>query len=30
MRIARMPIGERVKLDPELMMEIKADLKGRE
>jgi mycothiol system anti-sigma-R factor len=28
MRIARMPPGERVHLDPELVMEIKADLKG--
>ncbi len=30
MRIARMPIGERVEIDPELVMEIKADLKGSE
>jgi mycothiol system anti-sigma-R factor len=30
MRIARMPAGERLKLDPELVMEIKADLKGYE
>ena len=30
MRIARMPSGERVKLDPELVMEIKADLEGYE
>ena len=30
MRIAHMPVGERIKLDPELVMEIKADLEGRE
>jgi len=30
MRIAHMPPGEQVKIDPELVMEIKADLEGCE
>lgn len=30
MHIAHMPAGERLKLDPELVMEIKADLEGRD
>ncbi|HLZ59577.1 MAG TPA: zf-HC2 domain-containing protein [Ktedonosporobacter sp.] len=28
MRIAHLPAGERVKMDPELVMEIRADLEG--
>ena len=30
MHIARMPVGKRVQLDPELVMEIKTDLEGCE
>jgi mycothiol system anti-sigma-R factor len=30
MRIAHMPVGERVDIDPELAMEIKADFEGQE